>query len=142
MMALRPTTYPIPLIGWKEEVHLPELGGARVLAKIDTGARTSALHADAIDISGKRVTFKLGTRWHEMRLVDVKRIKSSNGFSEIRPVVETVVELGAHRFFTSITLTDRRDMGVPMLLGREAIRGHFLVQPARSFLLRPKKARP
>ncbi len=141
MMVLRPTHFPLPLIGWKEEIHLPDLGGTRLVAKIDTGARSSALHAERIAVSGNRVFFKLGHHHHEMHLKAVKRIKSSNGYSELRPVIETTVEVGGRQFSASVTLTDRTDMGVPMLLGRAAIRGHFLVQPARSFLFRPKKAK-
>ena len=59
--------------------------------------------------------------------------------SELRPIISTLVELGLHQFETEITLTNRTDMGVPMLLGRNAMKGRFLVNPGRSFLISRKK---
>ena len=143
MATLHPTLYPTPLIGWREDVCLRDLSHEVLIAKIDTGARIAALHAEDIRIVGKRVYFslELGGKRHqfEMPLRGTKRIKSSNGYSELRPIVETVVEVGAHRFLVDITLTDRADMGVPMLLGREAIKGRCIVHPGRSFLLSRRK---
>jgi hypothetical protein len=143
MTATRPTLYPLPLIGWKENVALPLLGAGELVAKIDTGARVAALHAEDISIVGRKVMFTLllseKYRKSEARLVDVKRIKSSNGAIEKRPVIETDIQIGNNRFSILITLTDRADMEVPMLLGREALKGRFLVNPARSFLMRAKK---
>lgn len=130
----------LPQLGWKEEVHLPELHAGVLVAKVDTGARSSALHADDITIKSRRVSFRVGNKKHVMKLAGAKRIKSSNGFSEVRPMIETEVVLGGHRFEVAITLTDRGDMEVPMLLGREAIKGRFLVNPARIFIL-SRKAR-
>ena len=138
MLATRPTFFPLPLIGWREDVHLPEFSSAALVAKIDTGARTAALHADAIEIMGKRVQFTLDVNGKTKRcsasLIGTRRIKSSNGMSELRPIISTLVELGLHQFETEITLTNRTDMGVPMLLGRNAMKGRFLVNPGRSFL--------
>jgi hypothetical protein len=146
MPALHPTLYPTPLIGWREDVSLSDLSAEVFIAKIDTGARTAALHAENIRIVGKRVQFTLelsGKRRHfEMALHGSKKIKSSNGISEIRPIIETSVRIGVHQFMTEITLTDRADMGVPMLLGREAIKRRFLVNPARSFILSRRKKSP
>jgi hypothetical protein len=146
MSPTRPTLFPSPLIGWREDVSLPDLSAEVFIAKIDTGARTAALHAEDISILGKRVQFTLelsGKRRHfELALYGTKKIKSSNGISEMRPIIETVVRVGAHRFTTEITLTNRTDMGVPMLLGREAIKRRFLVNPARSFILSRRKKRP
>jgi hypothetical protein len=88
-----------------------------------------------LELSGKR-------RHFEMALHGSKKIKSSNGISEIRPIIETSVRIGVHQFMTEITLTDRADMGVPMLLGREAIKRRFLVNPARSFILSRRKKSP
>jgi hypothetical protein len=143
MTSIRPTLYPIPLVGWREDVRLPELGGELVIAKIDTGARTAALHAADITIKGKRVSFvlELEGRKHklEMPVVGVKRIKSSSGHSEVRPMIETTLEIGHHKFNAEVTLTDRGDMGLPMLLGRNTIKGKFLVHPGRSFLISRKK---
>lgn len=146
MANLRPTVFPHPLIGWREELCLPNLAPGLLIAKVDTGARSAALHAENIVVSGKHVSFSLEiggkTRKVEAKLSGTKRIKSSNGHSELRPIIETLVELGDHRFEVEITLTDRGDMGVPMLLGRGSIKGRFIVHPGRSFIVsRKKKAR-
>ena len=139
MATLHPTLYPLPLIGWREDVGLPEFGDVLLIAKIDTGARTAALHADSIRVSGKQVSFSLENATHKVALVGLKRVKSSNGISELRPIIETLIQVGIHRFTIAITLTNRTDMGVPMLLGREALKGRFVVNPARSFILSRRK---
>lgn len=139
MAALHPTLYPLPLIGWREDVCLRDLSTDVLIAKIDTGAKTAALHADNIQVRGKRVSFDLQNARHELALFGLKRVKSSNGMSELRPIIETIIEVGAYKFLTEITLTDRTDMGVPMLLGREALKGRFIVNPARSFILSRRK---
>ncbi len=143
MPHLHPTLYPTPLIGWREDVSLPDLAADVFVAKIDTGARMAALHAETIRIVGERVQFALefkGRRRHfDLALHSTKKIKSSNGISELRPIVETFVQIGMHKFLVAISLTDRADMGVPMLLGREAIKRRFLVNPARSFILSRRK---
>ena len=143
MSLLRPTFHMLPQIGWKEDIGLPELGLGKIIAKIDTGARSAALHAENISIMGRRVgfTMELGGKRRNCiaRLSELKRVKSSNGHSELRPLIETVIEIGAHRFSIIISLTDRADMGVPMLLGREAVKGRFLVNPAKRFLLSRRK---
>lgn len=142
----RPVFFPLPIIGWKEFVRFPKLGLGPLIAKIDTGARHCALHADEIEVLGKRVRFSLiengKSRSYRAPLAGYKRIKSSNGISELRPVVRATLELGGHAFKTEVTLTDRTDMGVPMLLGRNSIKGHFIVNPARTFLLKPRKKIP
>ena len=141
-MPTRPILYPLPLIGWREDVALPEFGGGLIIAKIDTGARNAALHAEGITIKGKRVLFDLGSQHCEAALLGAKRVKSSNGLSELRPIVEVAIQIGVHKFAVETTLTDRADMGVPMLLGRNSIKGRFIVNPARSFIVsRPKKKR-
>lgn len=146
MNATRPMFYPLPLIGWREDVVLPEFGDGVIIAKIDTGARNAALHAEDIFLKGKRVTFVLeigATRQrHELAVIGTKRVKSSNGFSELRPIVEIMIQVGIHKFLVETTLTNRTDMGVPMLLGRNSIKGRFIVNPARSFIIsRIKKKR-
>jgi hypothetical protein len=124
---------------------LTEMGGAIVIAKIDTGARTAALHADDIITKEKRVIFVLnidGVQHKlDMPIVGMKRVKSSSGHSEKRVVIETGIQIGNHKFKAEVTLTNRGDMGVPMLLGRNTIKGRFLVNPARSFLISRKKKR-
>ncbi len=139
MPRLHPTLFPLPLIGWREDVSLPEFGDVLLIAKIDTGARTAALHADHIRVSGKLVSFTLEGVGRRVHLIGLKRVKSSNGISELRPIVETLIQVGVHRLSIEITLTNRTDMGVPMLLGREALKGRFIVNPARSFILSRRK---
>ncbi len=146
MNLTRPMLYPLPLIGWREDVLLPELGAGVIIAKIDTGARNAALHAEDIEIKGKRVLFGLELggvqKRHEAAVIGTKKVKSSNGFSELRPIIEIVIQVGIHKFPVETTLTNRTDMGVPMLLGRNSIKGRFIVNPARSFIVsRIKKKR-
>jgi hypothetical protein len=143
---MRPSLMSLPLIGWKEYVRLPSLNIGPLIAKIDTGARTAALHADEIDIRGERVRFVInesGKRYiHFAPMISQKRIKSSNGMVETRAVISSEIFIGAHKLDVEITLTDRTDMVVPMLLGRATIRGTFLVHPGRTFMLsKPKKKR-
>ncbi len=142
----RPSFFLLPMIGWKERVYLPDLGLGPIEAKIDTGARSAALHADDIAIRGRRVRFSVpinGRRhWQDAALAGQRRVKSSSGHTEIRAVIETRVTLGNHAFTIEVTLTDRRDMGVPMLLGRSSVRGLFLVNPGKSFILSKTKKRP
>lgn len=143
------------LIGWQETVSLPELGAGPIVAKIDTGARSAALHADDIRISGRgkrmKVRFTVQRRGSssrriecEMPLHDLRRVKSSNGHIELRAVIATPVEIGGQVLEAEITLTQRSDMGAAMLIGRSSIKGTFLVDPSRTFLRsrRPRKTKP
>lgn len=141
------------VIGWREWLRLPDFGVDLIKAKIDTGARTSSLHA--FDLSffargGRRmVRFKIHPKQRSSRgevevtarLVDVRRVRSSSGESEMRPVVVTTVDLGGDRFPIELTLTRRDVMGFRMLLGRQAIRGHAVVDPGRSYLTRKLRKR-
>lgn len=133
------------LIGWRERVRLPALGLGLLTAKIDTGARSAALHAEDIEQRGARVRFSipLDGRLHhcDAAVAGRRRVKSSSGHGETRLVIETDVVIGKHRFPIEVTLTDRADMGVPMLLGRAAIRGRFVVHPGRSHILSRRKTR-
>ncbi len=131
------------LIGWRERIRLPAIGIGPIIAKIDTGARSAALHAEDIEIHGHRVRFRVpinGRNHHcDLPLRGERRVKSTSGHSQTRVVVETEVEIGPHRFAVEITLTDRTDMGVPMLLGRASVRSRFVVHPGRSFIISRKK---
>lgn len=137
----------MPLIGWRERVRLPEFGIGPLIAKIDTGARSAALHAENIHIEGhgshRKVKFLVPINGHihhcELPLHGERRVKSTSGHSETRAVIETTILIGKTRIAAEVTLTDRTDMGVPMLLGRATVRGHFLVHPGRSFLMSRKK---
>lgn len=136
----------LPQIGWREWVALPDLGVDAVKAKVDTGARSSTLHAwDVEEVSGsrpRRVRFVIHpfegdetiTIVAEAPLVDEREIRSSNGEAEMRPVIRAHVAVAGRRIPIELTLTRRDDMGFRMLLGRSAVRSHFVVNPDDSFL--------
>lgn len=145
-------------LGWREWVAIPELGISAVKAKVDTGARSSSLHAEHvsfIESEGKRyVEFVLGGGKRRGKLyregegvcraplVDLRWITSSNGTRQRRPVIRVFVHLHQQSWPVDLTLSSRESMGFPMLLGREAVRGRFVVDPARSYLSKdylPKK---
>jgi hypothetical protein len=134
------------LAGWREYIALPALGIGPLVAKLDTGARSAALHAENIEIYQKdghrRIRFDVPLSSHskavkscDLVLSDQRRVKNTSGGSELRQVVETELRLGDVSWPAQITLTNRTDMGVPMLLGRNTIKGRFLVHPGRSFML-------
>lgn len=135
------------LLGWEEWVSLPELGLPALKAKIDTGAKTSALHAYAVEdveIGGvAMVRFRIhpARRRRDIDIVctapvkDVRDVISSNGEKERRTVIETEIEIGGQRWPLEITLTNRETMNSRMLLGRQALPPGILVDPSRSFLL-------
>lgn len=134
------------LIGWREWLALPALNVDRIKAKVDTGARTSALHAEQVTYVRRRgqtiVQFVVSSGRDSTNpqavvqapLLDERRVRSSNGKEELRPVIETVVRLGTQEWSIEVTLTRRDLMGFPMLLGRQALKGHAVVDPGRSFL--------
>lgn len=133
----------VPVIGWRERGSLPALGVGLIVAKVDTGARTAALHATDIRIRNYQVDFivPVNNRHYHCRLPlkGQKRVKSTSGHSQVRAVVETEIKIGLDRYVIDMTLTDRSDMGVPMLLGRASITGRYLVDAGKSYLLSPKK---
>jgi hypothetical protein len=142
----------LPHVGWREWVALPALGVPRIKAKIDTGARSSALHAFDIEVvrrgGGTYVRFALhplqrsakGSVKAEVPLLGERHVKSSNGQVSRRPVIRTEIEILGQRRDVELTLIARDEMGFRMLLGREAIKNGFLVDPGRSYLGgRPKK---
>lgn len=136
----------LPQIGWREWVGLPLLGVDAVKAKVDTGARSSCLHAwDVEMIPGtlpQRVRFVIHpmeddetiTIVAEAPLVDEREVRSSNGEVERRPVIRTDVTVAGRQLTTELTLTRRDSMGFRMLLGRSAVRSHFVVNPDDSFM--------
>ncbi|MBV5257608.1 aspartyl protease [Synechococcus moorigangaii CMS01] len=133
-------------IGWRECVALPDFKIPEIRAKIDTGAGSSSIHATRIHYfhQGDRemVRFQIHPHQHnihdtvtiEAPLVEHRSIKSSNGQKQLRPVIETHVQLGTHRWLIELNLTNRSLMGYRMLLGRQALRKRFLVDVSKSFL--------
>lgn len=139
------------VIGWREWLDLPQLGIKKIKAKIDTGARSSALHAFDIEQfqdNGKdMIRFQVhpyqgnseDTVFTQAELIEWRSVKNSGGIAQLRPVIKTRVELGGQQWLIELTLTNRDVMGFRMLLGREAVRKRFLVNPGHSFLLSDQK---
>ena len=139
------------VIGWREVVVLPQLGIDKIKVKIDTGARSSALHAFNIrefKRDGKDlVRFQVHplqrdrdtTITSEAELLEYRKIRNSGGVAQLRPVIITEVKLGESSWKIELTLTNRDVMGFRMLLGRQAVRNKFLIDPGRSFLQSRRK---
>ncbi len=135
------------IIGSEEWCVLPELGLPAVKARVDSGAKTSSLHAFNIQVFDKKgvpwVRFDVHpiqanrkiVKRCEARLIERREVRSSSGHLEQRPVIATRVQLGAQSWDIEITLTNRDPMGYRMLLGREAMVGRFIVDPERGFML-------
>lgn len=135
-----------PTIGWREWVNLPELGIPHIKAKIDTGARTSALHAFSLKVfteNGKnKITFDIHPLQHDTNtvvtcvadIIDKRIVTDSGGHSEERYVILTPITIAGQSWPIEITLTERENMLFRMLIGRSALRKRFVVNPARSFV--------
>jgi len=133
-------------IGWREWIILPDLGVKKIKAKVDSGARTSSLHA--FDIKkftrkGKEfVKFKVHPNQRNSEdevncsspVLEYRKVKSSNGQTELRPVILTRVIMMEEAWEVEMTLTNRDEMGFRMLLGRESIRNKFLIHTGKSYL--------
>lgn len=135
-----------PIIGWREWIALPSLNIPKIKAKIDTGARTSALHAFSLrpfSEDGKnKIQFDIHPFQHDVNeiincvadVVDRRLVTDSGGHEEERYVIETMVTIAGQTWPIEITLTERENMLFRMLLGRSALRKRFIVNPARSFV--------
>ena len=134
------------IIGWREWVTLPELNIPAIKAKIDTGARTSVLHAFDMEVFEVEGEQKIRFRVHPVRkkkkivlecvgdLKGQRMVTDSGGHRELRYVIHTPIQLGQIQWPADITLTSRDTMRFRMLLGRTAMRGRFLVDPAQSYM--------
>ena len=144
----------LPIIGWREWVKLPEFDVPRIKVKVDTGARSSSLHASDIsefELDGVIfVRFKIHPYHNrpdkfvqaESRVIDFRKVRSSSGDASNRPVISTKVVLLDKAWPVELTLASRDEMGFRMLLGREAFRGRFLVDSAGSYYGgKPKRKR-
>lgn len=119
-------------LGRWEWVDLPGIASEPQKARVDTGARRTVLHAVEMVISEGQVIFTLPCGATARRpIVRSTRIRSSNGESEVRPVVEVPVTVGGLTVFSRCTLTDRSSMRFPILIGRDVLSGRFTVDPSR-----------
>ena len=142
----------LQVVGWRECVSIPDLGIKRIKAKIDTGALSSSLHAYDIEIldhlESQEVKFKIQPLQKNRSLViqaqvpifDFRKVRSSNGQTTVRPVIRTQIKIFGQIHEADVTLFDRAKMGFRMLIGREALRDKFVVDPSRSYCAgKPKK---
>jgi hypothetical protein len=140
-------------VGWREWVGLPDLRVDAIKAKIDTGARTSALHAYRIEPFRRAgalwLRFELNPiqRSHAMqvkceaRAVGERAVRNTGGGIERRYIITTLLKLGEATWIIELALTNRDHMGFRMLLGRTALQGRVLIEPGRSYLLGTAPAR-
>ena len=138
------------VLGWREWVSLPAFGIDRIKAKVDTGARTSCLHAFDVRMEEiqdqKFVHFSIHPEQRNLDyavacvapLKDEREVRDSGGHSEMRYVIETEVTIGPDTHRVEFTLTNRDSMGFRMLIGRTAMKDRYLVDPSKSFLVRKR----
>lgn len=136
----------LPLLGWREWVALPELNLEHIKAKIDTGARSSALHAFALEPyrkGGQRwVMFAIHPKQKHSDVIiechapikDRRFVSDSGGHKQRRYVIESSLLLGPSLFTAELTLTNRDNMQFRMLLGRTAMNGRFIIDPSASYV--------
>jgi hypothetical protein len=131
-------------LGWRERVALPQLGIGMLKAKLDTGARSSSLHVDALEefqrcgATWLRFTMHVGRRQPvevrcEAPATDRRAVTDTGGRRTERWFIRSAIQLAGQQFDIDINLTDRRHMLFPLLLGRSALLGRFAVDPARSY---------
>ncbi|WP_372884925.1 ATP-dependent zinc protease [Shimia sp.] len=144
-----PREQAVALFGWMEYVGLPELGLDQVKAKLDTGARTSAIHAENIELFDRDgtewVRFQtlpdwdnpnVGFRAVEAPVVHVRGIKNTSGIPEERLVVKTKARFGKRMWMIDVSLADRTNMSFPMIIGRAALKNHAIaVHTRKAFLV-------
>lgn len=141
-----------PIVGWREWISLPELKIDRIKAKIDTGARTSVLHAFQLNLfedkGVKMVDFSIHPdQYSKERVIqcssflhDIRGVTDSGGHKELRPVIKTGIKLGQYTWQIEITLTNRDDMRFRFLLARSGVPKNFLISTSSSYLLGKKSA--
>jgi hypothetical protein len=132
------------LVGAKETLDLPDLGLFGIVTRVDTGAQTSSLHVDHLieNINTSMIDFELHPDFHDInktikctaKIIDKKRIKSSNGDKERRYIINTLAVMGSLQWTIRLTLTNRASMNHLMLLGRQAMVGKIIVDPELNFL--------
>lgn len=142
------------VIGWREWVTLPDLAIDSIKVKVDTGAKTSALHAFYVEHFERegRAWVRFGV--HPLQanpsavidceapVKDIRRVTDSGGHAEMRPVIETCLRIQGTDYTIEVTLTDRETMQFRMLLGRSALKRRFVVDSGKSFVLGGNKSQP
>ena len=138
-------------LGWREWVSLPDLGIEAIKAKVDTGARTSAIHAFELNTFSDNGRDKVEFRIHPLQkdeatvvtcvadVLDQRVVTGSGGHKEERIVILTTLSIGGHSWPIEATLTARDNMLFRMLLGRTALRGQAQVNPGRSYVIGKKR---
>lgn len=135
------------MLGWREHVAIPEWGIRRIAAKIDTGARTSAVHVGEIEhVSDDRIRFEViykvnpthKGRWVEADLVRKSSVKPSSGVEQERPVVMAKIRIGEVEREVEVSLVCRKNMRCRMLVGRTALNGLFVVDSSKKYLADPR----
>jgi hypothetical protein len=138
-------------LGWRERLALPSLGVPVLKAKLDTGARSSSLHVEWLEVDERadgtwlrfqvRTTRKGGVSEPcEAKAIGQRAVTDSGGHSTTRWFIEAEIELAGERFTAEVNLTDRRHMLFPLLLGRTALHGRFQVDPSLSYSQTPRRA--
>lgn len=135
------------IIGKKEQISIIDLELYDLDAKIDTGADSNALHCDHITIENDMVSFTLLDEVHpsyhgkrvSMPLYKLKKVRSSNGDLQVRPSIKVKVNFMGKNYSSVITLTNRADMKLPMLIGRKFIHGKFLVDVSEEYISKTLK---
>lgn len=136
-----------PTIGWREWLSLPDFAVSKIKVKIDTGARTSSLHVT--NLKNRKYKNKEFVYFNvhpdqdsakpsipcRAELIEYRKVKSSNGHTSLRPVISTTFSFGELSWVGELTLVNRDLMGFRMLLGREALRNHYIIDPAKSYLM-------
>jgi ribosomal protein S6--L-glutamate ligase len=134
------------IIGWQELISLPDINIPAIRAKIDTGAKTSSLHAENIQYFKEEGKDYVSFRVHPIQknrkiivkcqalLIDKRNVKSSNGIEENRPLIKTKIKIGNHLFQIDLNLTKRDSMGFRMLLGRDAMKNRIIIDPQYKYL--------
>lgn len=133
-------------MGWREWVSLPDWGITRIKAKVDTGARSSAIHAHELELyednGHTMASFEVHPRQRSSKgsvnvvapVVDERTVRNPGGRAELRPVVRTAMSWRNGVWLIELTLTRRDEMGFRLLLGRQSVRGRALVDPGRSYV--------
>ncbi len=148
----------LPVLGWKEDAALPDWGVERLRVKLDTGAKTSAIHVSSVIEIGEHdregetlpvVTLEIPlSRLHpervatvEVPIIGYKSVRDTRAKAELRPVVRTRLRCGPLDHDIDVTITDRTGMIFRMILGREALQGHAVVDPSQGYTSRRASTR-